>query len=280
MPTPSITAYLDFRAYLRDWLTHRKELEPGYSYAAFAAEGGCSKAALANVLSGNRHPRPDTLDAFARAMGLSPAERNVLGLLAELDAAPDVRRRRDVLERLLDSELHGQTRHAEVEPGDAMRYLRHWYVPAIRELATRPGFRAEPEWIAATLTPSIRVDQAREALDTLLDLGFVVREPDGRVSVREVRFRTANETFAEAAEHVHRHVVPEVLRHFDTDNASRQHLLAHTFLLSPDQVPEAKQRLNTVFEQVATQGDDPSVDGPRTAYLMAVQLLPLSEPVE
>jgi len=280
MHAPRVTAYLDYRTFLRDWLTHQKREHPGYSYAAFAAAGGCSKATLPNVLSGARKPRPDTLDAFAQAMDLSPSDRNYLGLLAAFDAAPDVTRRREVLDRILASDRHHQLRLAEKEPeADVMRYLEHWFVPAIRELAALPGFREDPDWIASTLRPSIRPDQAQEALDTLFDLGFLRRTDDGQVAVSEVRFRTGQETWEKAAAHIHRSVVPHLLEALDTDNAARQHLLAATITLSPDQLPEVKQRLNALLEQVVTLGDDRPEGGPRAVYQFAVQLLPLSDVV-
>lgn len=281
MAAPRIHAYLDYRTFLRDWIADAKRQHPGYSYAAFAAAGGCSKAALANVLSGARHPRADTLDAFARAMGLTPHERNYLGLLAELEAAPDVARRREVLDQILATDRHQQVRITEKEPeGAAMRYFEHWYVPAIRELARLPGFRDDPDWIAATLRPPIAAEAAREALDTLFDLGFLGRDPEGRVVVEEIRVRTEPETWDHAAAHVHRHVVPHVLGRMTTDRAQEQHLIAATLTVPLDQLPEAKERLTAAVHQVARLGDDTADTGPRAVYLLGVQLLPLSEPLD
>jgi len=281
MPPPRVTAYLDYRTFLQDWLAYQRREHPGYSYAAFAAAGGCSKAALANVLSGARNPRSDTLDAFARAMDLGPSDRNYLGLLAELDAAPDVSRRREVLERILSSDRTEQVRLVEAEPeADLFRYLEHWYVPAIRELAALRGFQDDPAWIAATLRPPISVDEAQQGLDLLFELGFLYRDEAGRVSLREVRFRSENETWARAADHLHRNVMTQLIEGIDTQDAPIQHLLAATFTLSADQLPEVKQRLNAVLEQLVTLGDDRSDDAPRAVYQLGFQLLPLSEPVE
>ena len=281
MTEPHVTSYLDYRVFLRDWIAYQRRLHPGYSYAAFAAAGGCSKAAIANVLSGSRRPRADTLDAFARAMELSPADRNYLGLLAELDAAPDVTRRREVLDRLLSSPRNPNLRKVEAEPHDAvMRYVEHWYIPAIRELAALPGFRADPAWLAATLHPPISVQQAEDALERLFDLGFLCRDAEGdAVTVREVRFTTEQETFALAAHHVHTVILPQLLESLDTARAAQQHLLTATITLAPEQLPEVKQRLNTVLDQVATLADDRVDDAPRAAYQLGLQLLPLSEPV-
>ncbi len=112
---PCIFGYLDHRVFLRDWIDARKRHDPHYSYAAFARAGGCSKAAVSNVLNGARTPRPDTLDAFARAMALTPDERNYLGLLVDYSAAPTVERRREVLHRLLSNHRYHPPRLLDVE---------------------------------------------------------------------------------------------------------------------------------------------------------------------
>ncbi|MCA9569436.1 MAG: helix-turn-helix domain-containing protein [Myxococcales bacterium] len=103
MDLPSVYVFLDYRVFLRTWFDACKRARPGYTYATFAAEAGCSRSALANVMSGARTPRPRTLDAFARAMGLGPGEREQLGLLVELAASRDVRHRRALLERVLQN---------------------------------------------------------------------------------------------------------------------------------------------------------------------------------
>jgi uncharacterized protein (TIGR02147 family) len=60
-------------------------------------------------------------------------------------------------------------------------YHASWYMPAIRELAARADFSGDPDWIAATLSPPITRGEASKALATLLELGLLVREPDGRI---------------------------------------------------------------------------------------------------
>lgn len=277
---PSVYVYLDFRAFLRDWFEAKKLQEPGYSYAAFAAAGDCSKSTLANVISGTRSPRPETLDAFAHAMGLAPAERNYLGLLADLTSAATLEERREVMDRILSAERYQRVRIAESEhDDDAFRFLEHWYIPAIHELVGLPGFREDSRWIARTLTPQIEPEQAQQTLDLLLELGFTRRDRDGRLEQQAIRFRTRPEAQPAAAGRFHREVVPSLLRRLDTSKSSEQHLLAATIALPPELLPEAKARLNKVYEQLATLADDRRNHGPHRIYQVAMVLLPLSQDV-
>lgn len=277
MPAPSVHSYLDYRAFLRDWFAARKQADPDYSYAVFAEAGGCAKSSLANAISGTRRPRPDTLDAFARAMELSPSERNHLGLLVDHASATSLDDRARVLQRILSAERYQQVRIAESDHDDAARYLEHWYVPVIRELVALPGFREEPEWIAARLRPRIRPEEARYALDLLLDLGFVSRDASGALVPEEIRFRTTDESFTEAAMHFHTAVVPELLQTVESANAAQQHLMAVTLTLPPELLPEAKAKINALVEQLATLADDRRTAGPHRIYQVAIQLLPVSD---
>jgi len=277
MPLPTAFSYLDYRTFLRDWFDARKRQDPSYSHSAFAREGGCSRSALANVLSGARTPRPATLDAFARAMALTPSERNYLGLLVELASAQDIDQRRQVMERILASERYHQVRYAEHgEENDLFRYVEHWYIPVIRELAGLPGFRADAEWVASRLQPRITVDEARDALDRLFELDLLRHGPDGRVERQEIQFRTEPEASQEALMHFYRQALPELLTHLERRPSSEQHLTAATVTLAPELVEEAKARLNAVMSQLAALADASSDQGEQQVYQVAVQLVPVS----
>lgn len=281
MPAPYIHAYLDYREFLKDWLEARKSEEPGYSFAAFAREGGCSKAALANVLSKARVPRPATLDAFARAMRLTPLERNYLGLLVDLDSAPDLAARGEVMRQLLATERYGKVRQAEAQPdADVERYLAHWYLPAIREMAMRSDFRADPHWIAARLYPEVLPEQVADALRTLFELDMLVELPDGRVSTREVRFRTEPAAFQAAALRFYREQLPPLMAALDADRGREQHVLTTTLRIERALLPEIKARLDAVMTEIADMGDAAGVHGTGEVYQMTVQLLPLTREVD
>jgi uncharacterized protein (TIGR02147 family) len=256
MSAPKVFAYLDYRAFLTDWFKARKEAEPTYSYARFALDGGCSKAALANVIGGSRAPRSQTLDAFARAMSLQPTERLYLGHLVDLATAATQERRREVMERILATERFGQMRLAESEPDDAVaQYLEGWWIPAIRELAALPGFREDPEWLASQMVPPISTEQAQNALQTLIELEFLVRTNDGLVQ-REISFRTEPLAIQAAIANYNRVVLPSLLGTLDTSRSDEQHLLCATLTFDESVINEAKAKLNATMSQLVTMADD------------------------
>ena len=279
MELPSVHGFMDYREFLRAWFEARKAQEPGYSHAVFAAEAGCSKSTLSNVLGGARRPRPGTLDAFARGMGLSPSERNHLGLLVELAGAQDQAGRRVLLERILAADGGGWIRRAEEEASaDTLtRFLSHWYVPVVMELSRIPGFRGEAAWVARALRPTVSETEADHALETLLDMGFLVRDESGQVVPGQMRFETGIDAHHPALTRFYREILPGMLRALDTDLNGEQHLMAATLVLSPAAVKEAKAEVAALVKRLATLADDPEDMTPASrVYQFAVQLVPVS----
>lgn len=278
MAYPQVFSYIDHRAFLRDWFTARKAADPAYSYAVFAQEAGCSKAALPNAIGTSRRPRASTLDAFATAMALSPPERNYLGLLVELDSAKSAPERVAVMQRIVETPQHGRLRDADAEPGEAIdRYLEHWWIPAIREMASHPAFQPDPAWVAARLYPPITVQQAGDALDTLVELDFLRLEEEGPARVPDLRFGSATTTQRGAIGRFHRDQVSEMLCNLDANDHPIQQLSTATLTLDAESFRTLQLQLHAVVSKAAHLADAREPDASSRVYQLAVQLLPISE---
>lgn len=184
----SVYDYTDPITFLRDWFVMRKASNRRYSHRVFARAAGVSNpSALLNVISGRRRLTGHTVDAFVRGLRLEEAEAEHFRLLVSwhLEEDPETRARlREAVQiarkRALVRELVGH------EPD----FLRTWYEPAILELARCEGFQPDPRWVADHLVPPIRVEDAKEALDTLVRLGLLAVGDDGALTRRDVSMKT------------------------------------------------------------------------------------------
>ena len=118
------------------------------------------------------------VDPFAEAMKLSVADRRYLALLVDLERAKTPDQRNSIWEQISAKRRFEAAHNLE---GGSFRYLSDWCYPAIRELALRPDFKADPEWVASMMEPRISVARARDALGALFELGMLVEGPDGVV---------------------------------------------------------------------------------------------------
>jgi uncharacterized protein (TIGR02147 family) len=181
--------FLDYRAFLTTWYeTKKKRL----SYRAFSKRAGLGAPNyLQLVIAGQRNLTRATAERFAAACGLVDDRKDYfLTLVAFNQARSDAERNR------LYSELAAFRRYRQahkLELADA-RYHAHWYLPAIRELVHCPTFREDADWIAARLLPPITAKQASDAIDTLLELGLLGRNDDGKLCQRERVVSTGAET--------------------------------------------------------------------------------------
>ncbi|MBX2797991.1 MAG: TIGR02147 family protein [Myxococcales bacterium] len=274
---PDVHEYVDFRAFLRDWFDFKKRRNPRFSHRSFARLAGQrSPSVLLHVMRGERNLSPANVTAFVQAMKLTEEEAEFFGLLVSLAQADSPKERERAGRRVASTRRFREARKVQ---GGGFEYLSHWYYPAIRELAHRSDFVADPEWVARTLCPSIQVDEAARALQVLFELDLLQERPDGTVTVTETTVVTEPEIVGVAVHNYHYGMLKlatEAIRRFHSDE--RQ--FSASTLLVPDHVlPELKKEALRFHERVLNLCD--SDPGPHSrVHQLSVCLFPLSEPEE
>jgi len=171
--------YLDYRLFLRDFYLAQKAKSAAFSHRAFSRRAGLrSSNYLSLVMKGERDLSSEMAPRFARACGLVKREAGFFCDLVAYGQAKTTEEKQRLYEQLA---RFRKFRAAHQLVGEQTAYHAHWYMPAVRELASLPGFREDPGWIAAILEPSISERQAAEALATLSRLGLLVRDTRGKL---------------------------------------------------------------------------------------------------
>ncbi len=271
-----VFAYLDYRAFLRDWFTARKATNPRFSHRVFARMAGQrSPSLLKHVMDGQRNLTPATTEAFIRALRLTKDEAEFFTNLVRLDQASTTAERNQAWERISLTRRFREARRLE---GEGFRYLSHWYIPAIRELAATPGFTADPAWIARTLRPRITPAQARQALATLQELGLLVEDPDGDLRLADATVVTPHEVARLAVQNYHQGMLARASESIEAFDPEERHLGAVTLAVHPSVVPMLKAEIAAFQERLCELAE--GVDAPlERVYQVNVQLFPLSATV-
>jgi hypothetical protein len=124
---PQLFQYLDYRAYLRDWLASRA----GHpSLRAFARRAHCSPALVSSIIAGKRTLHTDRAEVFATAMKLDAAQTSHLVALVVVAHDPSSDRRQRALDEVLT------TRRAERQFG-ALFAVPSQAVPELEARITR-----------------------------------------------------------------------------------------------------------------------------------------------
>lgn len=271
-PAPDLYAALDFRAWLRAWFAWKKQVQPRYSHRLFARRASLSSPShLLQVIEGRRVLTAAHIDGFCRALGLEGADAAHFGALVELaqGETPEARNRawRQV-------SATRRFREAARIDGAGFEYLSRWIFPAVRELATCPGFRAEPGWIAAHLEPRVEVEEAAAALRLLRDLGMLRDGPRG-LEVVDVTLTTPHEVGALATYNYHSQMLERAQDALRAVPPAERHFGALTVAVPAALLPELKRELVAFQERILDLCD--GAEGPRErVYQVNLQVLPLS----
>ena len=244
-----IFRYRDYRVYLRDVYAARKKSEYGFSYRAFAKRAGLSAPNyLKLVTDGQRNLTPEMAARFAEALALRGEAADYFCDLVGFNQATTAKEREHCYQR-----LRRYRRYKSSFRLDAAHAAYHgeWYIPAVRELIACAGFREDPRWIAATLRPNITQRQAEHALRVLDELGFVRRDPSGRLAQSEPVVATGDDR--PLGHHIvsfHRAMLERAADALDHVERDEREVAALTLSLSAEQFQLFKQRLYEVRQEL------------------------------
>lgn len=270
---PNVFRYLDARRYLGDYYAHKKAGSRGFSYRAFSRRVGLgSPNYLKLVIDGDRNLTPEMARRFGTGCGL---EGNGVTYFIDLVAFTQARTTDDkaaCYERLVRFSEHRQIHHIDVAYG---QYHSHWYVPAIRELAFREDFRADPAWIGGMLLPPISAEQAEHAFDLLVDLGLLAADDQGGWAPAEALVSTGAEVKGLHYMQYHRTMIGRGLAALDDLVAAERDISSVTLTLGEDALPQLKERLRSFRrELLQMSADHPD---PKRVVQINLQVFPLSK---
>lgn len=276
IPTPVVYDYLDYRLFLKDWFAAKKVSNPRFSHRMFARRAGQKSPSLLHaIMAGTRNLTPTTTEGFVTALDLSPSDAIFFRLLVALGQAEGDTERNAVWEGIASTRRFRDARKIE---GDGFAYLSSWYFPAIRELAHRPDFSDDPEWIGRTLRPKISAAKAKRAVESLLDMGLLVRE-GGKMRPAEASVVTPHEVLGLAVHNYHKSMLERAHEAIDAFDPEERHLGGVTVAVPRALVPRLKQEIAAFQERVMNLCDTAPEDKDRV-YQFNLQLFPLSEPRE
>lgn len=175
-----ITAYFDYRLFLRDYYAEQKRINPRYSHRLFARKASlASSGFFSEVVAGKRRLTPATLLRFGQAMKLTAQEQAYFECLVVFNHAKTVEEKNHRYARLMA--LRGT--RVDIVGAERYEFYRDWWHAAIREMINCRPVKAESQEdfaaLGQSLRPAISAAQARRSVKLLLRLGFAEQKPDG-----------------------------------------------------------------------------------------------------
>ena len=267
-----VFGYRNYRQFLADYYRLRKNTEYGFSYRRFARTVGLrSPNYLKLVAEGARNLTSDMAARFAEACGLKGEGAAYFCDLVAFNQAGSEPERERCYER-----LRGHRRYRNVFKLDSAhaRYHGHWYIPAIRELAASPDFRAEPKWIARRLRPRIAPRDAQRALDVLSELGLLAADDDGVLRQSQPLLSTGEGPLGHHIVSYHRAVLERAAEALELFSREEREFGALTLRITQERFESIKHQLYALRQQLLQDSAD-DTDATLVVQLN-MQLFPLT----
>lgn len=247
-PAVGVYAYLDYRAFLRDYYVAKKAANRGFSYRAFSKRAGvASPNYLKLVIDGKRSLSAKMAERFAHAAGLDKEASRYFVQLVGFNQAKTSSERAQYYGKLSGFRSYRQAHKLDIAHA---AYYSDWYMPAIRELAAVAHFREDPEWIAEQLIPSITPVQAERALDVLSELGLLVRTTEGKLVQSEALLSTGSETRGLHIAAFHRAMTQRALEAIDLVPAAERDISSLTLGLGRSGLRVLKERVQALRREL------------------------------
>jgi len=276
---PDVGRFTDYRAYLQAMTTFLRVTRPGFSYRSFARRAGfASPNYLKLVADGLRNLAPESVEKFARGLGLSKREHDLFRMLVLLSNARSDEER---------NAIYGRLRERVV--GDDMTRLRDdqfavydiWWGLVVREMVQLPDFTLDARWVARRLRPRIRISQAQRAIDLLQRSGLVVLDADGKARAAEQTITTGPDVQTLAVRNHHRAHLELAARSLDEVSRSERNITSVAVALTREQYDDAVEEIGRLRRKLleiadsAAQGADGN-SAQREVYSAVFSLFPVT----
>lgn len=266
-----IDGYTEYRKYFAEALEAM-----GRPRSDLAAHLEVSKSMLSQILSFDRRVNPNYASRVADFFRLDLDGRLTLAALIDLDN-DSARARRSAL-AAVEARMH--YRRTKRPSDEVLEAMSTWYVGAIYNLALCDGFRSDPSWIAATVVPRISVDEAMQAMETLVAIGAMERESDGHVTAIPQEFWTEQQLppgdRSTAMARLQRSLLVEAGEALGRFRANERNSSLAMFPLTEGQLAEMKARLREIERELIHVAISVEASRPNRVFALGIQLFPVS----
>jgi uncharacterized protein (TIGR02147 family) len=191
----SLYLFDDYRQYLRTVYEERKGKQAKFSHRFIEREVGLKSAGhFAQILAGKVNISSKVCGQFVAFLQLKKREAEYFELLVLYNQAKSVDERKRLFDRLAGfKEARFQTIGA-----DRNAYFQKWYYSAVRELFELSPFKGDYAALGRMLSPAITAEEAKDAVELLLRLGFIRKRAGGTLAKCDDVVTTGYDTKASA----------------------------------------------------------------------------------
>jgi uncharacterized protein (TIGR02147 family) len=266
-----ITAYQDYRKYMREYYEERKRCSL-FSWREFSrAAGFSSPNYLQLVCEGKSRVSKKGIEGVADAMELEGVDRDYFRAMVLFgDAKSDEKK----MQAFGEMQRIAKENRLRVVDAETFRYFESWVNPVIRELAPiMPG--AKPLELARRCYPVVSATDVRYALDFMTHADFLEKVGEDTYRQTEKVVTGSSEAIPLALRSMNRQMARFAASAIDNIPPEDRHITGATMGLSKTTYRWLVQKLETLRQQVvAMAAKEKEYD---KVYRLNLQLFPLTK---
>ncbi len=273
---PRPVDFEDYREFLREMVRYLKQSGRGFSYRQFARRAGFATSNFLKLVEqGKRNLSDDSIEKFAKGLGLTETETRAFRVIVMLGQADTDEARNEYyralwkLRRKPDDVIQLEQDHFEV--------YSLWYAIPIRELMMTPEFQEDPKWIARQFVQPVKPSQVEKALELLQRTGLAARDSDGRLRPAHVTIKSPPTITSLAARNYHRSLLKIGSDSLDGVPKEKRNVTSLTLTLNREDYEDVCNQISDFRRKLLEHIDSKPADrAARQAYAVSFLVIPLT----
>ncbi len=269
-----IFEYDNYRSFLKDFFAEQKRLKSFFSHRYFAHHAGFnSHSFCAYIMDGKRNLSHSSIKKMIKGLGIDGKKAQYFEALVLYNQSSSSQEKEDyyrILQRIRKSTEFYRVNNKQ------LAYYDHWYYPVIREAAVYADWQENYEKLASLIKPKITAEQARSAIETLLEINMLKRESDGTYT-QPALVVTAEKLPGYIFQNARKEFYTRAVEAADAIPKEERHFAYSILAMSEKTFREASRLIDEVRKRILVLAmEDEKVDA---VYNLNVQLYPLTEPL-
>ena len=265
---PHLYEFYDYRPWLKQRMDEIKLQKPFFSFRFLERKLGVNAGHLARVVNSQSHVSKEISEKMAEVFGLEAREKEYFQELVVFCRCKKESEIQVSFERL--QRIRGK-QFRTVADGEAEFYSK-WYHMAIRTLLSIERFpKGKIKSIASRLVPKIKLEEARESVELLLELGLIQVDEEGYFQVCDSYISTGEKWKTRAIRDYQKEMVEQSV--YAIENIQRELRDVSTLTLPFDQtnLEVVRERIREFRQELIQLAQENKSD---SVYQLNIQLYP------
>jgi uncharacterized protein (TIGR02147 family) len=267
---PSVFAYSDYRAFMRDAFAEKKA-SSRFSWREFAKRAGYASPVFLKLVAEEKSSlSAEGIERVGLALGLTDKEQEFFRLLVPFTHETNNAKKQRLFNEMRKIALICKSQVIEANLYD---YYKEWYHSVIRELA--PNVSSESE-ISKLLVPKIPLPQVKASVALLLKLGLLEKDSAGKYRQTNKHLTTGENISSMAVRKHHENMGALAVAALESVSKDERDISGITMGLSKEGFEAVKAELlnfRRKIKEIAAQSECEE----ESVYRINLQLFPLSK---